>query len=199
MKFIPICIEGRNYQLFYANVDGQLLTRLEMTYDEMPSEERMPEGENVCNLIFSTGLFRNDEALWKLKKLLRKPVMEYRASGQKNRLYCLYAALWSVPDVLARKEAPDFIRQLKLWFTDDFPEEGTPEFDRLCDNLHKEARKWGGWKTPIRVNEWKSYAMKRTGRKSKKIENFVSVAVETFLPLNGLVKELRTKPFLLFR
>ena len=195
MKHIPICIEGKEYQLFYANVDGKLLTRLEVTNDGMPESEQMPEGENVRNLIFATMVFRNDEALWKLKVIVRKAVKEFRVSGQKNRLYCLYAALWSVPGVLAHKEAPDFLRQLKLWFADDFPEEGTVEFARLCDNLHKEARSWGGWKTPVRVNEWKSYATKRTGMRASKIKQFVAVAMETFVPLNGLVKELRAKPF----
>jgi hypothetical protein len=126
---------------------------------------------------------------------LYKAIKVYRDSGQKNRLYCLYAALWSVPGVLAKKEAPDFIRQLKLWFADDFPEEGTPEFDRLCDNLHKEARIWGGWKTPVKVNEWKSYALKKKDMNQGKINQFVSVAMEIFLPLNGLVKELRKKDF----
>ena len=192
MNYIPISIEGKEYKLFYANVDGQMLTRLEMTNDEMPPSETKPEGEIVRNLIFATMLFRNEEALWKLKVIVRKAVKEYLVSGQKNRLYSLYAALRSVPDVLSHKEASDFIRQLKLWFADDFPEEGTVEFVRLCDNLHKEARSWGGWKTPVKVNEWKSYAIKRAGRRSSKIDNFVSVAMETFVPLNGLVKELRT-------
>ena len=195
MNFIPVTIEGKEYQLFYANVDGHLLTRLEVTHDETPQSEQMPEGENVRNLIFATMLFRNDEALWKLKVIVRKAVKEYLVSGQKNRLYCLYAALRSVPGVLAHKDAPDFIRQLRLWFADDFPEEGTPEFARLCDNLHKEARSWGGWKTPVRVNEWKSYATKRAGMRASKIKQFVAVAMETFVPLNGLVKELRAKPF----
>ena len=193
MNYIPISIEGKEYKLFYANVDGQILTRLEMTNDEMPPSETKPEGEIVRNLIFATMLFRNEEALWKLKIIVRKAVKEYRVSGQKNRLYCLYAALWSVPGVLAHKEAPDFLRQLKLWFADDFPEEGTPEFARLCDNLHKEARSWGGWKTPVRVNEWKSYALQKKGMNKGKIEQFVSFALEIFLPLNGLVKELRRK------
>ena len=195
MNYIPISIEGKEYKLFYANVDGQILTRLEMTNDEMPPSDTKPEGEIVRNLIFATMLFRNEEALWKLKVIVRKAVKEYRASGQKNRLYCLYAALWSVPGVLAHKEAPDFLRQLKLWFADDFPEEGTVEFARLCDNLHKEARSWGGWKTPVKVNEWKSYALQRKGMNKKKVTQFVSVAMEIFLPLNGLVKNLRAKPF----
>lgn len=195
MKSIQITIEGKNYQLFYAHVDGHLLTRLEISNDEMPPGETMPKGEVVHNLIFATMLFRSDDALWKLKQLLYKAIKVYRDSGQKNRLYCLYAALWSVPGVLAKKEAPDFIRQLKLWFADDFPEEGTPEFDRLCDNLHKEARIWGGWKTPVKVNEWKSYALKKKDMNQGKINQFVSVAMEIFLPLNGLVKELRKKDF----
>ena len=193
MKSISISIEGKEYQLFYANVDGHLLTRLEVTHDETPQSEQMPEGENVRNLIFATMLFRNDEALWKLKKILHKAVKEYLVSGQKNRLYCLYAALRSVPGVLAHKEAPEFIRQLRLWFADDFPEEGTPEFARLCDNLHKEARSWGGWKTPVKVNEWNSYALQKKGVNKKRVMKFVSVAMEVFFPLNGLVKELRRK------
>ena len=193
MNCIPITIEGKEYKLFYANVDGKLLTRLEMTNDEISQPERMPEGEIVHNLIFGTMLFRDNEALWKLKKILRKAVTEYLHSGQKNRLYCLYAALWSVPGVLAQKEAPDFLRQLKLWFGEDFPEEGTVEFVRLCDNLHKEARMWGGWKTPVKVNEWRTYAIHRPGMRERKIKEFVSVAMGTFLPLNGLVKELRRK------
>ena len=195
MKSIQITIEGKNYQLFYTHMSGQILTRLEQTNEDASNVEPMPEGENVTNLIFATQLFGKAEARWELKKLLRKPVKEYLASGQKNRLYCLYAALWSVPGVLAQKEAPDFLRQLRLWFADDFPEEGTPEFDRLCDNLHKEARSWGGWKTPIRVNEWKSHAMKQRGMRESKINLFVSVAMETFVPLNGLAKELRSKTF----
>ena len=193
MKSINITIEGKNYRLFYATMGGQILTRLEETNEEYLRNEPMPEGENVTNLIFATQLFGKAEALWELKKLLRKPVKEYVASGQKNRLYCLYAALRSVPGVLAEREAPDFLRQMKLWFGNDFPDEGTPEFIRLCDNLHKEARMWGGWKTPVRVNEWKSHAMQRKGMNKGKIDQFVTVALEIFLPLNGLVKELRRK------
>ena len=72
-----------------------------------------------------------------------------------------------------------------------FPKEGTPEFDRLCDNLHKEARMWGGWKTPVKVNEWRSHALKKKGMSKGKVDQFVTVALGIFLPLNGLVKELR--------
>ena len=90
MKQIPITIEGKDYQLFYANIEGQLLTRLEMTSEENPPSEKLPEGEVVSNLIFGTMLFRNEEDLWELKKILRKAVKEYLQSGQKNRLYCLY-------------------------------------------------------------------------------------------------------------
>ena len=193
MKYLPIKIEGKEYQLFYAHVDGQLLTRLIPATEENPSCERMPVGENVDNLIFATQLFGKAEALWELKKLLRKPVKEYLASGQKNRLYCIYGAVRSVPGVLAHKEAPDFLRQMRLWFGNDFPEEGTLEFDRLLDNLRKEAGKWGGWKTPLKVNEWKSYATQRKLMKKGKITEFVSMAMEIFLPLNGLAKELRKK------
>ena len=194
MKSISIQIEGKDYQLYYVHVDGQILTRLEKTNNEpLPFGEPMPDGENVTNLIFATMLFGKAEARWELKKLLRKPVKEYLASGQMNRLYCIYAALRSVPGVLAQKEAPDFLRQMRLWFVNDFPEEGTPEFDHLCDNLRKEARKWGGWKTPVKVNEWKSYAMQRKVMKKGKIDQFVSFALEVFLPVNGLVKELRRK------
>lgn len=193
MKSIPITIEGKNYQLFYTLMDGQILSRLEQTTEETTHNEPMPEGENVRNLIFATMLFRNDETLWMLKKILHKPVKDYLASGQKNRLYCIYASLRSVPGVLAQKDAPDFLRQMRLWFANDFPEEGTPEFVRLCDNLHKEARMWGGWKTPVKVNEWKSYALQRKGMNKGKVEQFVSFALGFFLPLNGLVKELRKK------
>ena len=193
MKSINITIEGKNYRLIYTHVEGQLFTRLEPTTEEVPHDEPMPEGENVTNLIFATQLFGKAEARWELKKLLCKPVMEYLASGQKNRLYCIYAALRSVPGVLAQKEAPDFLRQMRQWFGKDFPEEGTPEFERLCDNLRREAGKWGGWKTPVKVNEWKSYAIQRKLMKKGKITEFVSIAMEIFLPLNGLVKELRKK------
>jgi hypothetical protein len=199
MKQIPITIEGKDYQLFYANIEGQLLTRLEMTSEENPPSEKLPEGEVVSNLIFGTMLFRNEEDLWELKKILRKAVKEYLQSGQKNRLYCLYAALWSVPGVLAKKDAVDFVRQLNVWFADDFPKEGTVEFVRICDNLRKEASSWGGWKTPIKVNEWKSYALKRGEMRESKISQFVSVAMATFVPLNGLAKKLRKKSFRSFR
>ena len=193
MKSIQITIEGKNYQLFYTHMSGQILTRLEQATEHTSQNEPMPEGENVTNLIFATQLFGKAEARWELKKLLRKPVKDYLASGQKNRLYCLYAALRSVPGVLAQKEAPDFLRQMHLWFANEFPEEGTPEFEHLCDNLRKEARLWGGWKTPVKVSEWKGYAMQRKGMKKGKIDQFVSFALGVFLPLNGLVKELRKK------
>ena len=193
MKSIQITIEGKNYQLFYTHMSGQILTRLEQATEHTSQNEPMPEGENVTNLIFATQLFGKAEARWELKKLLRKPVKEYLASGQKNRLYCLYAALRSVPGVMAQKEAPDFLRQMRLWFANDFPNEGTPEFDRLRDNLHKEAQMWGGWKTPVKVNEWKSYALQRKVMKKGKVDQFVAMAMEIFLPLNGLVKELRKK------
>ena len=199
MKSIQITIEGKNYQLFYTHISGQILTRLEQATEHTSQNEPMPEGENVTNLIFATQLFGKAEARWELKKLLRKPVKEYVASGQKNRLYCLYAALWSVPGVLAKKDAVDFVRQLNVWFADDFPKEGTVEFVRICDNLRKEASSWGGWKTPIKVNEWKNYALKRGEMRESKISQFVSVAMATFVPLNGLAKELRKKSFRSFR
>ena len=193
MKYLPIQIEGKEYQLFYAHVGGQLLTRLVPTNEEKPNDERMPVGENVDNLIFATMLFGKPEALWELKKILRVGVKKFVLSGQKNQLYCLYGALYSVPGVLAHKEAPDFLRQLNRWFPDDFPKEGCREFYQLCDTLRKEANVWGGWKVPLKVNEWKSFAKKRGGIKTEKMESFVDVAMETFLPLNALVKELRKK------
>ena len=179
--------------MFYAKIGEQILTRLEQSNEENSLDEPMPEGENVTNLIYATQLFGKAEALWELKKLLRKSVVEYSTSGQKNRLYCIYAALRSVPGVLAQKEAPDFIRQMRLWYGNEFPQEGTPEFVRLCDNLHKEARMWGGWKTPVKVSEWKSHALQKKGMNKGKVDQFVGVALGIFLPLNGLVKELRRK------
>jgi hypothetical protein len=45
----------------------------------------------------------------------------------------------------------------------------------------------------VKVSEWKSYALQRKGMKRGKVDQFVSMAMEIFLPLNGLVKELRKK------
>ena len=62
MKSVNITIEGKNYQLFYTNQGGHILTRLEQSTEETLSNEPMPEGENVTNLIFATHLFGKAEA-----------------------------------------------------------------------------------------------------------------------------------------
>ena len=46
MKSISIQIEGKDYQLYYVHVNGQILTRLEKTNNEpSPFGEPMPMGK----------------------------------------------------------------------------------------------------------------------------------------------------------
>ncbi|MBQ8887901.1 MAG: hypothetical protein IJY59_00215 [Bacteroidaceae bacterium] len=79
--------------------------------------------EPLENIIFNTRLFNTPEKLLMLKQTIGSFICENPTKDEMkidakkmNQFFCLYAALWSRPNVLANECMADFVRQMALWF-----------------------------------------------------------------------------------
>lgn len=176
-----------------TEAEGKWLSHAEAIHCYTPTPtEVMRKGDVCLNLIFSPQLMTHPCEVQQLKKTLQTVIEAQLHPEQKNQFFCVYAALCSVPGLLAKKEAPDFLRQLHEWFPQWVPAPDTAPFDRMKDSLHKEAVHWGGWKTPKKVNDWPAYIRKPHAMRQSKAEEFARIALEIFTSINQLVKDLRT-------
>ena len=87
-----------------------------------------PVEEPLENIIFNPRLFNTNEKLTKLKNAMKafisiNPAKDEKKidASAKNQYFYLYAALWSLPNVLADDSMVNFIRQMALWFPEQIP------------------------------------------------------------------------------
>ena len=81
------------------------------------AEVTLPTEGSLENIIFNAKLFNTPEKLAMLKETVENffcdnPTKDYGKLNvrSKNQFFCLYAALWSRPKVLANTRITDFVR-----------------------------------------------------------------------------------------
>ena len=152
--------------------------------------------EPLENIIFNTRLFNTPEKLLMLKQTIGSFISESPAKDEmkidantKNQFFYLYAALWSLPNVLVNDSMANFVRQMAVWF----PEWISSEKKMLRNyelSLSHEKKKWEKDHVLQKVTEWKLFA-KRSGMSMKKAEHFETLAMRIYTTVNLIVKDIR--------
>ena len=85
---------------------------------ETETEVSMPVEEPMENIIFNAKLFNTPEKVAMLKETIENFFCNHPTKDKnkinirsKNQFFCLYAALWSRPNVLANTRITDFVKQ----------------------------------------------------------------------------------------
>ena len=155
----------------------------------------IPE-EPLENFIFNTRLFNTPEKLFMLKQTIGSFICENPTKDEmkidantKNQFFYLYAALWSLQNVLVNDSMANFVRQMAVWF----PEWISSEKKMLRNyelSLSHEKKKWEKDHVLQKVTEWKLFA-KRSGMSMKKAEHFETLAMRIYTTVNLIVKDIR--------
>ena len=154
--------------------------------------------EPLENIIFNTKLFNTSEKLEQLKRVIGSFISENPAKDEmkvdantKNQFFYLYAALWSLPNLLSDDSMVSFIRQMAVWFPEWIPLE-----KKMLRNyelsLSHEKKKWEQNKKLLKVTEWKTF-VKRSGMSIKKAEHFEALAMMIYTTVNLIVKDIRSR------
>ena len=149
--------------------------------------------EPLENIIFNTKLFNTPEKLLKLKQTIGSficvnPAKDERKIDAKkmNQFFCLYAALWSRPNVLANECMADFVRQMALWYPQWVSIE-KKQFGKFTKALSSEKSHWMDNKGLKLVTDWKMFIPK-SKMKNGKAKHFGRLALEIYFAVNRLVK-----------
>lgn len=152
--------------------------------------------EPLENIIFNPKLFNTPEKLEQLKRIIGSFISENPARDEMkinaktmNQFFCLYAALWSRPNVLANECMADFVRQMALWFSQWMPQDtDKKKFGRFTKALSTELSHWKGENGQLKkVTEWKELVKERKIQ-NQKTRHFERVAMEIYLAVNQMVK-----------
>ena len=168
-----------------------LIERLETETKVMSISE-----EPLENVIFNPKLFDTPEKLLMLKQTIGSFICENPTKDEmkidantKNQFFYLYAALWSLQNVLVNDSMANFVRQMAVWF----PEWISSEKKMLRNyelSLSHEKKKWEKDHVLQKVTEWKLFA-KRSGMSMKKAEHFETLAMRIYTTVNLIVKDIR--------
>ena len=145
------------------------------------------------NIIFCPRLFNTSEKVTKLKRTIgsfisenpTKDEMKVDASA-KNQYFYLYAALWSLPNVLADDSMVNFIRQMALWFPEHILS-GKKVQRNYELSLSHEKKKWEKENQLLKVTQWKTF-IKESSMSVKKATYFESLAMKIYTTINVLLK-----------
>lgn len=152
--------------------------------------------EPLENIIFNPKLFNTPEKLEQLKRIIESFISENPAKDERmidaktmNQFFCLYAALWSRPNVLANECMADFVRQMAHWFPLWVPQyTDKKKFGRFTKALSTEQSHWKGENGQLKkVTEWKELVKERKIQ-NQKTRHFERVAMEIYLAVNQMVK-----------
>ena len=152
-----------------------------------------PVEEPLENIIFNPRLFNTPEKLAKLKNTMKAFICIHPAEGEKkidssskNQYFYLYAALWSLPDVLADDRMVNFVRQMALWFPEHIPSD-KKEQRNYEQSLSHEKKKWEQKNQLLKVTQWKTF-IKESSMSVKKATYFESLAMKIYTTVNVLLK-----------
>lgn len=149
--------------------------------------------EPLENIIFNPKLFNTNEKLTKLKNAMKafisiNPAKDEKKidASSKNQYFYLYAALWSLPDVLADDSMVNFIRQMALWFPEHILS-GKKVQRNYELSLSHEKKKWEQENQLLKVTQWKTF-IKESSMSVKKATYFESLAMKIYMTVNVLLK-----------
>ena len=169
--------------------------KLEVLIEQLGTETEvtLPAEESLENIIFNPRLFNTPEKLAKLKNTMKAFICIHPADGEKridssskNQYFYLYAALWSLPDVLADDSMVNFIRQMALWFPEQIPSD-KKEQRKYEQSLSHEKKKWEQENQLLKVTQWKTF-IKESSMSVKKATYFESLAMKIYTTINVLLK-----------
>lgn len=151
--------------------------------------------EQLENIIFNPRLFNTNEKLTKLKYAMKAFISINPAEGEKkidssskNQYFYLYAALWSLPNMLADDSMVNFIRQMALWFPEQIPSD-KKEQRKYEQSLSHEKKKWEQEKQLLKVTQWKTF-IKESSMNVKKATHFEALAMKIYTTVNVLIKDM---------
>ena len=154
--------------------------------------------EPLENIIFNPRLFNTNEKLTKLKNAMKafisiNPAKDDKKidASAKNQYFYLYAALWSLPDVLADYSMVNFIRQMALWFPEHIPS-GKKVQRNYELSLSHEKKKWEKENQLLKVTQWKTF-IKESCMSVKKATHFELLAMKIYTTVNVLMKDMIRK------
>ena len=192
--FLAITLEMKTFReelIEVRNRIDELIKQLGTEREATPTPE-----EPLENVIFNTRLFNTPEKLRQLKRIVGSFISKNPAKDEKkvnaqtmNQFFCLYAALWTRPNVLANECMADFVRQMALWFPQWVPQDSDKKkFGRFTKALSAELSYWKDENGLLKkVTEWKDF-IKAGKLQNQKTRHFERVAMEIFLAVNQLVK-----------
>ena len=163
---------------------------------ETETEVISPAEESLENIIFNARLFNTPEKLAKLKEALENffcdnPTKDYGKLNvrSKNQFFCLYAALWSRPGVLANTRIADFVKQMILWFPQWTADENDVKVIRqLKEALYDEKQNWKLNDVQLKVTDWHLFINQGSMSKAK-ARHFGKLAMAIYASVNQLIKD----------
>ena len=177
--------------LVMRNTIDDIISQLENEFELTPRTQ-----EQLENIIFNAKLFNTPEKLAMLKQTIEyffsdSPSKDDKKINvkNKNQFFCLYAALWSRPNVLANTRITDFVKQMALWF----PQWITDEKDgktikHLKEALYDEQQNWKLNNTQQKVTDWHLFIDQGSMSKAK-AKHFEQLAMAIYTSVNQLVKD----------
>ena len=167
-----------------------IISQLEDEIKVVPSPQ-----EQLENIIFNPRLFNTNEKLAKLKYAMKAFISINSAKDEKkidasakNQYFYLYAALWSLPNVLADDSMVNFVRQMALWFPEHILS-GKKVQRNYELSLSHEKKKWEKENQLLKVTQWKTF-IKESSMSVKKATHFESLAMKIYTTVNVLMKDM---------
>ena len=176
----------------------EVRNRIDAIIKQLGTEEISISDESLESIIFNPKLFNTPEKVSKLKQTIGSFISNHPTKDEKkidartkNQFFYLYAALWSLPDVLADDSMVSFVRQMTMWFPEYLPsaKKTCRKYER---SLSYEKQKWEKDGMLLKVMDWKGLINPSSMRESM-AKRFESLAMEIFTTLNLLVKEMRRR------
>ena len=168
-----------------------IISQLEDEFKVVPSSQ-----EQLDNIIFNPKIFDTEKKLYALKRTIgnfisTNPIKDEKKidARTKNQYFYLYAALWSLPDVLADDSMVSFVRQMALWFPEWLSSE-KKEQRNYEQSLSHEKKKWEQEDELLKVTAWKEF-IKKSGMSVKKAKRFEALAMAMYTTINELLKGIR--------
>ena len=157
------------------------------------TEVTSPTKEPLDNIIFNPKVFDTEKKLNALKQTIGNfisinPIKDDKKidARTKNQFFYLYAALWSLLDVLADESMVSFVRQMALWFPESIPSEKKKQRN-YEQSLSYEKKKWEQENQLLKVTQWKTF-IKESSMSVKKATYFESLAMKIYTTVNVLLK-----------
>lgn len=152
--------------------------------------------ESLENIIFHPKLFNRPANLTAIKQAIGRFIAIHPVKGEKkidaksrNQFFYLYAALWSLPNVLADDSMVKFVRQMALWFP-EWLSADKKELRNYEQSLSHEKKKWEKDNELLNVTQWYSF-IKGSSMSVNKAKHFHALAMEIYTTINTLVKNVR--------